>query len=107
MEEGGFESGENAPIFFEGSDVAVGNAAAQVTGNVLHVLWLLAVNVARQVEVELIFLYLSKAHQAGVLGDVELPGKDVHNLVDVLGAQTVLGTVLHVTTTGVDHEDAL
>ena len=37
----------------------------------------------------------------------ELPGEDVHDLVDVLGAQAVLGAVLHEAAAGVDHEDAL
>src|SRR2546425_3676528 len=107
MEERGFESGENGPVFFEYSDVAVGNATAQVSRNVLRILRLLTVNIARQIEVELIFLDLRKAHQARVLGDFELPGKDIDDLVDVLGAQAVLGAVLHVATAGVDHENAL
>src|SRR5262245_31791404 len=107
MEEGSFEARENAPVFFEGSDVAVGDAAVQVAGNVLHVLWLLAVDVARQIEVELIFLNLRKAHQARVFGDFELPGEDINDLVDVLGTQAVLRAILHVATAGVDHEDAL
>src|SRR5215470_8139901 len=107
MEERGFETRKNAPVFFECSDVAVGNTAAQVGGNVLYVLRLLAIDIARQVEVELVLLDLREAHQARVLGDFELPGKDVHDLVDVLGAQAVLGAVLHVATAGVDYEDAL
>ena len=107
MEERGFETRENAPVWFECIDVAVGNAAIQVGRDVLDVLRRLAVDVAWQVEVELIFLDLRKAHQARVLGDVELPGKDIDDLVDVLSAQAVLGAVLHVATAGVDHEDAL
>jgi hypothetical protein len=47
MEEGGFEARENAPVLFECSDVAVGDAAVQVAGDVLHILRLLAVDVAR------------------------------------------------------------
>src|SRR4029450_3288838 len=107
MEERGFESGENGPVFFECSDVAVGNASAQASRDVLYVLRLLAVNVARQVEVELLFLDLRKADQARVFGNVELPGEDIDDLVDVLGAQTVLGAVLHVAAAGIDHEDTL
>ena len=74
MEEGGFEAGENGPVWFEGSDVAVGDAAVQVAGDVLKVFWLLAVNVARQVEVELVVLDLGEADQAGVLGDCRAAG---------------------------------
>src|SRR5947208_2047868 len=107
MEEGGFESGEKGPVVFEGIDVAVRDAAAQVARDVLKVLWLLAVDVAWEVEVELILLDLREAHHAGVFGDVELPGENIDDLVDVLGAQAVLGAVLHVTCAGIDHEEAL
>ena len=83
MEESGLEAGENAPVCFEGSDIVVGDAAVQVASNVLDVLRLLAVDVARQVEVEVIFLDLRTAHQAGVFGDIELPSEDIDDLVDV------------------------
>ena len=69
-----------------GIDIGGGDAATQVSRNVLHVLRRLAVDVAWQVEVELISLDLCEAHHAGVFGNFELPGEDVHNLVDVLGA---------------------
>ena len=44
---------------------------------------------------------------ARVFRDVEPLVEDVHDLVDVLGAQAVLGAVLHEAAAGVDHEDAL
>ena len=33
--------------------------------------------------------------------------EDIHDLVNILRAQAVLGTILHVARAGVDHEDAL
>ena len=63
--------------------------------DVLQVLGRLAVDVARQVEVEVVLLDLLERHHAGVPRDVEPPGEDVDDLVDVLGAQAVLGAVLH------------
>ena len=75
--------------------------------DVLHVLGLLAVDVARDVEVELVPLDLVEAHHARVLRDLQPPGEDIHDLVDVLLAQAVLGAVLHETRAGIHHEDAL
>ena len=41
------------------------------------------------------------------LGDFDLPGEGVHDLVDVLRAQAVLVAVLDEALAGIDHEDAL
>ena len=79
----------------------------QVALDVLHVLGLLAVDVARQIEVELVLLDLLDADHAGVFGDFEPPVEDIDDPVDVLGAEAVLGAVLHEARAGVDHEDAL
>ena len=55
----------------------------------------LAVDVARQVEVELVLLDLLDADHAGIFRDFEPPVEDIDDLVDVLGAEAVLGAVLH------------
>jgi hypothetical protein len=78
-----------------------------VAGDVLQVLGCLAVDVAWQVEVELILLDLLDADGAGIPGHFEPPREDVHDLMYVLGAQAVLGSVLHEALARVDHEDAL
>ena len=91
---------------FERIDIGDGDAALQMTGDVLHVLLCLAVDVARQVEVELVVLDLGEGHHACVLRDVESLVENVHDLVDIHIAQAVLGAVLHEATAGVDHEDA-
>ena len=51
----------DVPVVLEGVDIGVGNAAAQVAFDVLKVLGLLAVDVARQVEVEVVLLDLLDA----------------------------------------------
>ena len=77
--------------------------------DVLQVLGLGAVNVARQVEVEVVLRVgdLVQRHQPGVARNVGLFGEDVDDPVNVLLAQAVLGAVLPESLGGVDHEDAL
>ena len=77
--------------------------------DVLQVLRLGAVDVAREVEVEVVLRVadLGQRHHARVARDFELAGEGIHDLVDVLGAQAVLVAVLDEALGGVDHEDAL
>ena len=86
-----------------------GDAAAQVAVDVLQVLRLGAVDVAREVEVEVVLRVadLGQRHHARVARDFGLAGEGVHDLVDVLRAQAVLVAVLDEALGGVDHEDAL
>ena len=67
----------------------------QMALDVLQIFWRLAVNVARKIEVELVLLDLLNADHARVAGHFKLPGEDIHDLVNVLGAEPVLGAVLH------------
>ena len=46
-------------------------------------------------------------HHAGVARHLDLAGEDVHDAVDVLGAQAILVAVLDEALRGVHHEDAL
>ena len=78
--------------------------------DVLQVLRLGAVDVARQVEVEVVLRVgdLVDRHHAGVARIAfDLPGEGVDDAVDVLLAQAVLVAVLDEALGGVDHEDAL
>ena len=75
-------------------------------GDVLDVFGLLAVDVARQVEVELVALDLLEGNHARIFLQLQPLVEDVHDLVNIPGAQAVLGTVLHEPAAGVDHEDA-
>ena len=77
--------------------------------NVLQVLRLGAVDVARDVEVEVVLRVadLGQRHHARIPWDFELPVEGIHDLVDVLGAEAVLVAVFHEALGGVDHEDAL
>ena len=108
-EERGAHGGEDLPVAVEAVDVAVGDAAAQVGVDVLQVLGLGAVDVAREVEVEVVLRVadLGQRHHAGVARDFELAGEGVDDAVDVLGAEAVLVAVLEEALGGIDHEDAL
>ena len=77
--------------------------------DVLQVLRLAAVDVARQIEVEVVLRVgdLVERHHAGVARHVDLLGEGVDDAVDVLLAQAVLVAVLDEALAGVDHEDAL
>ena len=86
--------------------VAIGNAALQVRFDVLQVLGLAGVDVARQVEVEVVRLDLRHRHHARVTRLLQLAQEGVDDAVHVLRAQPVLVAVLDEAPAGVDHEDA-
>lgn len=77
--------------------------------HVLQVFRFAAVDVARQVEVEIVLGVgnFGEGHHAGIARAVDLSSKDIHNLVYVLLTQTVFVTVLDVALCGVDYEHAL
>ena len=77
--------------------------------NILQVLRLGAVNVAREVEVEVVLRVadLRQRHHARIPGDFELAVEGIDDLMDVLGAEAVLVPVFDESLGGVDHEDAL
>ena len=110
LEQGGADAGDDLPVAVEGINIAVGDAAAQVAVDVLQVLRLGAVDVARQVEVVVVLRvgdFRDAAPCASSAGDLGLPGEGVHDPVDVLLAQAVLVAVLDEALGGIDHEDAL
>ncbi len=110
LEQGGAQAGHDLPVVAEGIEVALGDAAAQVAVDVLQVLRLGAVDVAREVEVVVVLRVgdFLDGHHAGVARVAFiLPGEGVHDLVDVLLAEAVLLAVLHEALGGIDHEDAL
>ena len=76
--------------------------------DVLQILRLCAVDVAGQVEIEIVLgiADLRQRHHAGIARKVGLSGEGVHELVNVLFAETVLGAVLDEPFGGVDEEDA-
>ena len=89
-------------------EVVVGDAAVQVCVEVVQILGLAGVDVARDVEVVVVGGAgdLVHRHHAGVTGQLGLLVEHVHDLVDVLRAQAVLVAVLEETLARVDHEDA-
>ena len=76
--------------------------------NVLQVLRLGAVDVAREVEVVVVLRVADfrDGHHARVARDFGLAGEGVHDPVDVLLAEAVLVAVLDEALGGIDHEDA-
>src|SRR5665213_86767 len=107
LEEGLPKPRADGPKARQSINVGSRYTALQVASNVLHVFGRLAIDVARQVEVELVLLDFLKANHARIPGHFEASGENVHDFVNVLGTQTVLGTVLHEAAIGIDHEYAL
>ena len=108
LEESGAHAGDDIPVGMEGVEIALGDAAAQVGGEVLDVLGLGAVDVAGQVEIVVVFRigdFRDRDH-AGIAGDIALAGEGVHDAVDVLLAEAVLGAVFPKALAGINHEDA-
>src|SRR5437899_41957 len=75
--------------------------------DVLNVLGLLAVNVTREVEVEIVLLDLLEADHARVFREFQSPIENIDDLMDIHGAEAVLGSILQEAPAGIDHEDAL
>ena len=76
--------------------------------NILQVLWLGAVDIARDVQVEIIFRIadLGQWHHPRIARDFNMAGKYVYNFMDVLGAEAVLVAIFEKALGGIDHEDA-
>ena len=96
----------NGPVTCQRIHIRRGDSAAQVALDVLNVLALLAVYVARDVEVELVPLDLLERDHTRVFCKLQALIEDIHDLVDVPGAQAVLVAVFHVARAGVNHENA-
>ncbi len=75
------------PVALERIDIGDGNASMQVALDILKVFGFLAVDIAGEVEVELVLLDLLEADHARVFRDLGLLVEDIHNLVDVLGSR--------------------
>jgi len=95
-------------------DVALGDAAVHMGMQVVTAFRLAGVDVAGQVEVEVVLRVgqFVERHHAGVARDLpifieSLLVEGVDNAVDVLFAQAVLVAVFDEALGGVDHEDAL
>ena len=88
-------------------DIAVGDTAVQVGVEVVQVLRLTGIDVARDVEVVVVDGVgdFGHRHHARVARQLGPSGEDVHDLVDVLRAEAVLGAVLEEAPARIDHED--
>src|SRR5439155_19772756 len=72
----------DGPVALECIDIGLRDPALQVTRDVLEVLGYLAVDVARQIEIEVVLLNLLEGDHPRVLRDFELLVEDVHDLVN-------------------------
>ena len=87
----------------------VGDATVQVGVEVVQILRLATIDVARDIEVVVVgrTCDFGHRHHACVTGQVGLAIEHIHDLVDVLFAQAVLVAVLQKALAGIDDEDAL
>jgi len=94
-EERGADARHDIPELGQQVDVPVRHAALQMRLDVLKILGIGAVDVARDVEVEVVARDLGVGDEARVASDRHLAGIGVGDLVDVALPQAVLGAVLH------------
>ena len=109
LEQSVAQAGHDLPVVAEGIEVALGDAAAQVAVDILEVLRLGAVDVAREVEVVVVLGVgdFRDGHQAGVARvALILTGEGVDDLVEVLLAEAVLRAVFLEALGRINHEDA-
>ena len=107
LKERGPHAGQDVPVGRQTIEIAVRDTALEMRGDVLHIFRLAAVDITRQIEVEVVGHDLGAGHQAGVPWNVLESREGVHDLVDVLGTQPVFVAILHEPLAGVDHEDPL
>ena len=106
LEQGFAQARADGPIPLQRIHVALWDTAAQMALDVLEVLFLLTVDVAGQVEIEVVLFDFLDRNHAGELWNLKPPVEDIDDLMDVLGAEAVLGAVFYIARAGVDHEDA-
>ena len=108
LEQRGTQLRHHLPVAPQGIDISLGDAAAQVAKDVLNILRLGAVDVARQVEVEVVLRVadLVEADHTRVTWHIEHARIGIDDLVDVLVAQAVFRAVFDEAFGGIDHENA-
>ena len=74
--------------------------------DILKVFWFGAVDIARNIEVEVVLRDLRERNHARIFVDLGLLRESIDDLMDILGTQAVLIAVLHEAFRGIDHEDA-
>lgn len=76
---------DDLPVGLKGVEIAVGDAAAQVALNILNVLCVGAVDVARQMEVVVVLCIADLSHRnhPGIAGDIDLSAEGVHDAVNI------------------------
>ena len=96
------------PVVLKCIDILLRNAAEQVCPDVLYVFGFLRIDIAGQIEVELIFMLdlVQRDHTAVPLY-LKAVVEDIYDLAYVLCSQTVLVPVLHKVLAGIDHKDTL
>src|SRR6185369_1756020 len=95
------------PVSLQRIHVGTGDTALQVPLDVLDILGLLAVDIPRNVEVEVVLLDLLDTDHAGIFGNLQPFVENINDLVEVAVAQTILVAIFEVAAAGINHEDAL
>lgn len=103
-EERGAHARHDIPELGQQVDVTVRHAAFQMRLDVLQIFRVGAVDIARDVQIEIVARDLGVGDKAGVARDLGLAGVGIGNLVNVALAQAVLVAVLGEAAGGVDHE---
>src|SRR5208282_2772345 len=108
FEKFGTHGGNELPVRRKGIDITVWDTASQMTVNILQILRFGAVNIARQVKVEVVPRITDFCHRyhARITWNLDLACKDVYDPVDVLGTQAIFRSIFHEASGGVDHEYA-
>src|SRR5262249_42609599 len=95
------------PVGLKGVNIRHWNTALEVALDILNVLNLLAINVARDIKIEVVLLDLVVGDHARIAGHFEAAVEDINDLVNVHAAETVLVAVLEVAPASIDHKDTL
>ena len=104
-EECAAETGHHFPEFRESVDITVRNTPLEMRLNVLKVFGIRAIDIARDIQIEIVTRNFRIRHETGVSGDLGLAGIRVNDLVDVALAETVFVAVFDETARRVDHEN--
>ena len=105
FEEGLAELRADIPVGLQCINIGSRYSAAKVAFDILNIFRFLIVDIAREVEIEVVFLNFGNADHPGVFRDFKLPDENIDNLVKIHVAQAVFGSVFHVASAGIDHED--
>ena len=99
--------GEYLPIIVQLPEIVIGNPPVEMSKEVLPHFIIRRVDVSRKIQVVVIGINFGQGNHAGVPRYLLTFMEDIHGLLDILLAQTVLRAVLDEAFAGVDHENTI